>query len=149
MKVTIRDVHARSRSELDDIFRGSPAGPIPTGRAQGTALLFPGTAADRLLRKLIRALVWQGKVFRPETRDLKNRIGPVGIPLIRAQVYEDESWFSPGPAIIIDYSRSSIIARFIRDEIREVEPGFYLGQVFLGRRRIAHFTLQCATTEEQ
>lgn len=149
MKVKPVDVHARSRAELDDIFRGSPAGAIPEGRARGTAMLFPGTAVDRVLSSLIRALVWKGKIFSPATRDLKNRLGPFGMPLIRAEVYEADSWFAPGPAIILDYSRSSIVARWIRDEIREVTPGFYLGQVFLGRRRIALFTLEFPATAEQ
>lgn len=149
MKVKPVDVQARSRAELDDIFRGSPAGAIPEGRARGTAMLFPGTAVDRVLSSLIRALVWKGKVFRPGSRDLKNRLGPFGMPLIRAEVYEADSWFAPGPAIILDYSRSSIVARWIRDEIREVTPGFYLGQVFLGRRRIALFTLEFPATVEQ
>lgn len=136
------DVHAMSRAELDELFRASASGRVPSGRARGTAMLFPGTGIDRALRALIRALVWKGKVFRPDTRDLKNCIGPFGMPLIRAQVYEAESWFAAGPAIILDYSRSSIVARWIRDEIREVAPGFYLGQVFGGRRRIALFTLE-------
>lgn len=136
------DVHAMSRAELDSVFRGSTPGPIPSGQARGTAMLFPGTAIDRALRAVIRALVWKGKVFRPGTGDLKNRIGLFGTPLIRAQVYEADSWFAPGPAIILDYSRSSLVARWIRDEIREVAPGFYLGQVFWGRRRIALFTLE-------
>lgn len=142
MKVQAIDLRTLSRDALDDVFRGSPAGPIPTGRAHGTALLFPGTAVDRVLQTLIRALIWKGKVFRSETADLKNRIGPLGMPLIRAQVYEAESWFSPGPAIILDYSKSSIVARWIRDEIREAAPGVYLGQVFWGRRRIALFMLE-------
>ena len=32
-----------SADELDDLFRASPAGPIPAGRGDGTALLAPGT----------------------------------------------------------------------------------------------------------
>lgn len=142
MKTRQAVLHTRSRAELDDIFRGSPAGPIPTGRSDGTAILFPGSGIDAVLRVLIRALIWKGKVFRPESRDLKNRLTPFDVPLIRAEVYEGDSWFSAGPAIILDYSRSSLVARWIRDEIREVEPGLYLGQVFWGHRRIALFSLQ-------
>jgi hypothetical protein len=130
------------RSELDRLFRDSPAGPIPAGRARGTAIVLPGTAIDRAIAALVRALVWKGKVFSSATGDLKNRIGPLGTPLIRARVYEDKSWFAQGPAIILDYSKTSLVARMIRDEIRQVAPGVYLGQVYWGKKRIALFMLE-------
>jgi hypothetical protein len=131
-----------SGGQLDQLFRDSPPGPIPAGRARGTAILLPGSALDRAISALVRALVWKGKIFSSATGDLKNRIGPLGIPLIRALVYQDESWFAQGPAIILDYSKTSLLARMIRDEIRQVGPGIYLGQVYWGRRRIAHFMLE-------
>ncbi len=96
----------------------------------------------RPLSQLIRALIWKGKVFNPASGDLKNLIGPFGMHLTRAVVYEEGSWFSPGPAIILDYSRTSFVAGKIRDEIREVEPGVYLGQVYWGKTRIALFMLE-------
>jgi hypothetical protein len=142
MKTQTVDLMTMSSDQLDDIFRGSAPGPIPVGKSRGTAILFPGSAIEGPVRALIRAGVWKGKVFRPESKDLKNRIGPFGNLLIRAKVYEGESWFSPGPAIIIDYSKTSIVAGFVRDEIREVSPGLYLGQIFLGKKRIGHFVLE-------
>jgi hypothetical protein len=137
-----RDITRMSRDELDALFRASPAGPIPVGQARGTAIVFPGSAADRALAAFVRALCWKGKVFSPQTKDLKNLIGPLGNHLIRARVYEDASWFSPGPAIILDYSSTSVVARKIRDEIRLVGPGVYLGQVYWGKTRIALFMLE-------
>ncbi|HEY7611821.1 MAG TPA: hypothetical protein VH764_02405 [Gemmatimonadales bacterium] len=131
-----------SRSQLDQLFRDSPAGPVPAGRARGTAMLLPGSALDRAIAAVVRAVVWKGKVFSSATSDLKNRIGPLGTPLIRALVYQDKSWFADGPAIILDYSKTSLVARKIRDEIRQVGPGVYLGQVFWGKRRIALFMLE-------
>lgn len=131
-----------SRDQLDQLFRDSPPGPIPAGQARGTAILFPGSALDRAISALVRALWWKGKVFSSGTGDLKNRIGPLGTPLIRALVYQDGSWFAQGPAIILDYSKTSLVARMIRDEIRQVGPGLYLGQVYWGKRRIALFMLE-------
>lgn len=136
------DLVVASRDELDNLFRSSPAGSIPRGQAKGTAIVVPGSWVDRPLSQLIRALIWKGKVFSPATGDLRNLIGPFGMHLIRAVVYEEGSWFSPGPAIILDYSKTSLVARMIRDEIREIEPGVYLGQVYWGKRRIALFMLE-------
>ena len=141
-RVDPRVVERMSRNELDRLFRDSPAGPIPAGRARGTAILIPGTGIDRAIAGLVRALIWKGKVFSSATGDLKNRIGPLGTPLIRAKVYQDTSWFAQGPAIILDYSKTSLVARMIRDEIRQVAPGVYLGQVFWGKTRIALFMLE-------
>ena len=140
--VDSRSLARTPRSRLDDLFRRSPPGPIPTGQARGTAMLLPGSPADRVLGALIRMLVWKGKVFNPQSGDLKNLLGPLGNRGIRARVYQDKSWFADGPAIILDYSRTSFVARMIRDEIREVSPGVYLGQVYWGKRRIALFTLE-------
>ena len=137
-----RAIERMSGDALDALFRASPAGSIPVGKSRGTAILAAGTGLDRVLQAFVRALCWKGKVFRSTSGDLKNRIGPLGTLLIRARVYEDESWFSPGRAIILDYSTTSFVARKIRDEIRQVGPGVYLGQVFWGQKRIAHFMLE-------
>ena len=137
-----RAVERMSREALDALFRDSPAGAVPVGRARGTAIILPGSPVDRVLQAVVRAVCWKGKVFRPATGDLKNRIGPLGTLLIRARVYEDESWFAPGRAVVLDYSKTSVVARKIRDEIRQVGPGVYLGQVFWGEKRIALFMLE-------
>src|SRR5262249_2779656 len=119
-----------------------PPGPIPSGRARGTAIIFPGTPFVRPLAVLARLLFWKGKVFSPETGDLKNLISPFGVRAIRALVYQDASWFASGPAIILDYSKTSMVASKIRDEIRMLSPGVYLGQVYWGTKRIALFMLE-------
>jgi hypothetical protein len=135
-------VRRASRRELDEVFRRSPAGPIPVGRTRGTALIFPGSPIDGLVQRIARALFWKGKVFDPRTKDLRNLVSPLAVPAIRAMVYQDDSWFSAGRAIVLDYSKTSLLARAIRDEIRLVGPGVYLGQVFWGRTRLILFMLE-------
>ena len=142
MNVQPKDIARLPRDRLDAIFRDSRPGPIPVGRTRGTALLFAGSVVSSVLKPLIRFGVWKGKVFRPESADLKNLVSPFAVPAIRARVYEDASWFDGKAAIIIDYSRTSFVARMVRDEIREVVPGLYLGQIFLGRKCIGLFMLE-------
>lgn len=144
MNVQPQDLARLPTDRLDQIFRDSRPGPIPVGRTRGTALLLPGTVVSTLLKPLIRAAVWKGKVFSPASQDLKNLVSPFGVHAIRARVYEDTSWFDAKPAIIIDYSRTSFVARMVRDEIREVVPGLYLGQIFLWKKRIGLFMLETA-----
>ncbi len=65
-----------SPGELDDLFGSSPAGDIPAGQAEGTAIFFAGTRGAKPFAKMARILLWQGKVFRPATHDLVNRLSP-------------------------------------------------------------------------
>lgn len=148
MSVTADELRSMSRRELDELFRSSPAGVVPRGPSRGTALILPGTVLDPLLRGLVRLLVWKGKKFRTDpdgSASLKNFISPLSLELFRAEVYPDESWFSEGPAVILDYSDSSILVRMIRDEIRQVGDGLYLGQVFLWKKRVILFMLEFPT----
>jgi hypothetical protein len=128
--------------ELDVLFGGAPAGEMPNGRGSGTALIAPGTRFGRAMATVARLLYWQGKEFDPSTATLRNLITPFGVRAITASVYEDRSWHDGGPCIVLDYSKTSKVARWVRDEIREVEPGVYLGLVYWGRRRLpVRFTL--------
>ena len=130
-----------SSDELDELFRRSPAGEIPRGDAEGIVLLAPGTSLEGPAEKLAHLLIWQGKVFDPEKGELLNKIGPLGFQAVRAKVYKDASWLDGKETIVLDYSHTSLIAHWIRDEIREVSPGVYLGLVYWERDRILHFAL--------
>ena len=125
----------------DEVFRSSPAGPIPAGKADGVAMLPLGPVLPQAAAWLIRLTTWQGKVFDPRYGDLKNRITPFGIKAIRAKVYKGPSWVDGEECIVLDYSQASIVAKWIRDEIREVAPRTYLGQVFVRKSKWLHFTL--------
>jgi hypothetical protein len=66
----------------------------------------------------------------------------LGLNAIVAQVYKGPSWLDGKECIILDYSKTSIVAQWIRDEIRQIEPGMYLGKVYGGRKRLIDFVLQ-------
>jgi hypothetical protein len=129
------DLLASTPGELDARFGDAPAGPLPDGRAKGTAIMRPGTWLARPLAAWART-GWQGKTFDAAAGLLRNRITPFGVAAIAAAVREDTSWVDGKPCIVLDYSTTSAVARRVRDEIREVAPGVYLGVVFLGRRRL-------------
>lgn len=128
--------------ELDELFRRSPAGEIPDGEADGTVILAPGTNLSDPAAKVLHLVAWKGKVFDREKGELLNEVGPLGLKLIRAKVYKEESWLDGKEAIVLDYSKTSLVAQWIRDEIREVAPRLYLGLVFWERAKILHFALK-------
>ena len=144
MVTSVRDLMAMPQSSLDDLFRERPPGPIPEGDTMGTAIVAPGTRLQGPAARFVRWLAWRGKVFDPRDGMLKNKITIFNLHLIKARVYKAASWFDGREAIILDYSKTSLVARKIRDEIREVAPGLYLGQVYWGQRRILNFVLRVA-----
>jgi hypothetical protein len=131
-----------TQTQLDDLFRASPAGPIPDGMAKGTAIIAPGTKYTETIAELVNHFGWQGKVFDAKKGVLKNKILIFGFEAILARVYVDKSWLDGKDCVVLDYSETSILAHYIRDEIRLIGPGFYLGKVYWGKDRLIDFCLQ-------
>ena len=130
-----------SRVELDALFAQSPPGPMPNGDAKGTAILDPGGAHDAKLAELAGTL-WQGKTFNAATKTLQNRVTLFGVKAITADVFEGPSLMDGKPCIVIDYSKRSVVAEPVRDEIRLIAPGMYLGRIYWNGEYRGYFALQ-------
>jgi hypothetical protein len=131
-----------SQRQLDDLFRASPAGEIPRGVGEGTVLAATGTPVASPVARLAHLLAWQGKVVDPDKGELRNRVSPLGLLAITAKVYVGTSLLDGEETIVLDYSKTSLIAHFIRDEIRLVGPSLYLGVVYWDGAKILNFSLQ-------
>jgi hypothetical protein len=131
-----------SQKELDDLFTQSSPGEIPDGEAQGTAIIAPGTTYSGDLATLISHFAWQGKTFDAKKGLLKNRILPLGFNAIIARIYKAPSWLDGKECIVLDYSDTSVLAQWIRDEIRQIGPGLYLGKVYWSKKRLMDFALK-------
>ena len=138
----VRRLLSMTKAEIDDLFRNSPAGDIPSGEAVGTAIISPGTTLSSPAARLVHIFAWHGKVFDPASGTLKNRILPVATLAISAKVYKAPSWLDKKDCIVLDYSETSLVAQHVRDEIRLIAPGTYLGIVFWKRARLISFALQ-------
>lgn len=142
MALDAKSLLKMSGTELDDLFKKSPAGAIPNGQAKGTAIIASGTVFSPEIAEFINLFVWEGKTFDAERGVLANRILGFGLNAIIATVYKAASWLDQAECIVLDYSKTSIIAHWIRDEIRLVGPGFYLGRVYWSSKPLIHFSLQ-------
>ena len=146
--MTFDDLKSQSQAQLDELFKRSPAGPIPEGDAAGEAVVCPGTFWSRLIARFVHALAWQGKVFTKDPdgqgATLVNKITMGGVHLIVARVYHTPSWIDGKECIVLDYSKTSLFARKIRDEIRLVDAAnkLYLGKVWWGKTRLVDFALK-------
>ena len=143
MTVTMADLVKMSQAELDEIYHNSPMGKIPNGDSQGTAIIAPDSPFTEGIASMVGWLAWQGKIFNQEQGFLFNKVTGFGIPSIKAQVYVGKSWLSDGDSIILDYSKTEIfLLQAIRDEIREVSPGIYLGNAYWDKVRVLNFALE-------
>jgi hypothetical protein len=117
-----------SSQDLECLYRQAEPGRIPDGFARGRVRYCPESfIAD--VKSAATRLLWQGKVFRAEEGTLVNQWS--GLRAIRATVYQGTSWLDGKPAIIIDYSETSRVWSNVRDEMREIAPGEYLGAMYV------------------
>jgi hypothetical protein len=138
----VEQLFKMTQAQLDALFTDSPAGDIPDGEAEGTALVVPGTVFTKEIAVVINYFAWQGKVFDAKSGFLKNRILPFGLNAVIARVFKGASWLDNKECIVLDYSETSLVAHHIRDEIRLIGPKFYLGKVYWDKARLIDFTLQ-------
>lgn len=119
-----------SPHELDHLFHTGTVGEIPDGPARGTAIIAPGTRHAPLWARLVRWMLWQGKVFDAKNGVLKNRVLPVHLECLQARVYKAQSWHDGKECIVLDYH-----PRNTRDELRQIGPCLFLGTVYDARQR--------------
>jgi hypothetical protein len=123
--LTMEYLASLSWEELENIYRQAPPGRIPCGYLCGRAVLCPGRCGYRLNQTLANNL-WRGKHIASSA--VVNQW--CGFTAIHGKVYPGESWLDCKPAIILDYRPTSIVWRNVRDEMRQVAPGLYVGMMY-------------------
>jgi len=142
MAYNIAKLLAMTESELGDLFTSAEAGPIPNGEGKGTAIIAPGTPFTPEIAEFISIFAWQGKIFDAKKMVLVNKITVFGLDAILARISREPSWTDGKECIVLDYSHTSVVAHWVRDEIRLISPGVYLGRVFWNKTHLIYFTLQ-------
>lgn len=142
MSLDVAGLLKMSQADLDALFEAHDAGPIPNGQAKGTAIVAPGTAFSLEIAQFVNFFAWEGKTFDAQHGVLTNRLLHFGLRAIVAEVYKDKSWLDGKECIVLDYSKTSLVAQWIRDEIRQIQPGMYLGKVYWSSKRLIDFCLE-------
>jgi hypothetical protein len=115
-----------SYCELEQLYRAAPPGAVPACYLRGRAIY----CSDKPLtgpRSKLTHLLWHGKEFHCDGTLINQWCG---FKAIRACVYPGTSWLDGGPSIIMDYRGMSHVWHDVRDELREVAPGLYLGAMY-------------------
>ena len=132
-----------NQAQLDDLFGSSPAGDIPAAKLRVRRESSRRDGPYGEIAELISLFGWKGKPFDAVAGTLRNRISAFGIDAIVAEVLQGEQPVQTGKeCIVLHYSKTSKSASRIRDEIRQIGPGMYLGVVFWEKKRTINFALQ-------
>ena len=115
---------------------------MPDGEYRGTLILPLDAVPLRGLAATVGRLAWRGKVFNAGTRRVINRVLPFGARAVTAEVRKGQSMLDGRECIILDYARTSLVARSVRDELRLLRPGLYLGRAYWHGLRVADFALE-------
>jgi hypothetical protein len=118
-----------NQQELLSLYHQAGAGQKPRGFVRGRLIWQPGCALTVLVAHFFE-LIWQGKWFSDEGGIVVNRV--LHHNRFPARAVYGASWFDGKPAIIIDYegTTSHLCVAKLRDEMREVAPGLYLGLAY-------------------
>jgi hypothetical protein len=139
---SLEELSHLSYPALEQLYRAAPPGCIPNGYTCGRAIYCPDKRLSAV-RSKVTHLLWHGKDFRCDGT-LINQWS--GVKAIRARVCYSDSWLDGGPSIIMDYSGTSLVWRDVRDELRQVAPGLYLGVMYrrreAGPKFITYFALE-------
>ena len=116
-----------SQSAARRSFHAKPRRRNPERRSQRNGDCCARHQLSAEIADFVNDFAWKGKVFDPEKGELRNKILPIGLNAITAKVYKGKSWLDQKECIVLDYSDTSLLAHWIRDEIREVAPAFTSG----------------------
>lgn len=140
---TLDDLAAFGPDELMDLYRTArtPALAELDGKLAGRMLAVPRAQEPHVrafLEKFSRSKLfpWQGKTFSHETANHGhgvNRLLGERVTWFRFHTFVGPSHAGDFDAVHLDYSHDGNppIVRKVKDEVREVAPGLYLGLAYL------------------
>ena len=144
-----KDLVNMSQSEIDDLYNKGSVNKIPDGDSTGIAIIWAGSIFTKIIAFLSWLLFWKGKYFYKEEGYFLNKILPFGIRAVKGEIYieKETCFFCRGKAIVLDYSKTTLLLRAVREEMREIAPGLFLAQVYWNEKRISNFTLEFEHSE--
>lgn len=111
----------------DASFRQGVVGDAPVGPTRGTVLYADDARLPRVKARL-QGAVWRGKVFHGDGTFTNRWLG--GVRAGTASTAVEPSWIDGQPSLVVQYPPTALVFRGVRDELREVSPGVWLGRSF-------------------
>jgi hypothetical protein len=174
-EIDVDFLRQKSQVELDILYSRLTSGPLPSGAYNGYVIFddSENNTVERILATVVPAplegwmkkvgtTLWRGKTFDATRGTLTNRMGPVN--RFPARVYCGQSLLdSRRESIVLDYAYGDGIPGYvealdwpmtrkglsIRDEIRMVRPGLYLGRAYIRGLYALNFVLRSVATDQE
>lgn len=135
--MTHDELRRLSHTELDRVFRSLEWKPEPPSRIAGMRGCV--LVRSRVVEAFVFRFVWQGKIFWVNT--VVNRVSPFRIRAFYGVTYVAPSLLDGQLSLVIDYSQAWI-TRHVRDEIRFVSDGLWLGRLYVANHPVLYFSLR-------
>jgi hypothetical protein len=136
------DLKDLEMEQLQQVFAmGWPS--TPSGLGRGEVLMLANTRHARMRARMANA-VWKGKYFEDDGTFINQWCG---FRALHSSAAEGCSWFDGRPCIVLEYPPGTPLFANMRDEIREVAPGLWLGMFFEREpcpKFRGFFALECA-----
>jgi hypothetical protein len=124
--MTMRQLQRMNACELAELYAKADIGSMPSGCVRGRVLILTGNHLPRASART-NNVVWKGKCFDPDGC-FTNRW--LGFNALTSQARPGPSWEDGRPSLVMDYPPGTPILGNVRDEIREVAPGLWLGRLY-------------------
>lgn len=113
--------------EWEALFREGVPDSSPVGPTRGTVLYADDALFPRVKARL-QGSVWKGKVFHGDGTFTNRWVG--GIRAGNASTEVEPSWLDGQPSLTVNYPPTALVFRNVRDELRQVAPGVWLGRSY-------------------
>lgn len=125
--LTMKDLQQMSECELAALYASSDVGTPFSGPMDGKILLITDAKCPKLRAKF-QNIAWKGKNAQPDGTFVNRWVG--GIEKIGSRYEIAPSWIDGKPAIVVEYPSDTKLLWNMRDEVRQVAPGLYMGPIF-------------------
>jgi len=135
MCLTTGDILRMKRAELHELYSHAivPSRDSFTGGEYSGTMILP-----TFISWLIKALIWSGKRYIPEEKAFINKWGPFG----KVAAIKLTPRFS-SHCVHLNYSDAlPYPASLVRDQVRTIATGKYLGIMYFNRTKLAYFLLE-------
>lgn len=113
-------------ADWDALFRQGGVGCGPVGPTRGTVLYADGHLPR--VRARAQGAVWKGKTFHGDGTLTNRWLG--GVQAVPAVTHVGPSWLDGRPCLVVEYAPTAAVFGGVRDELREVAPGVWLGRSY-------------------
>ena len=124
--LTLERLQKMSPDELADLFERADIGTPPVGKADGK-LLFLTDRRPKMKIAFVNA-VWRGKDLEDDGYFVNRFAGNVRV--LDSYYVIGPSYVDGRPAVVMEYPVGTPLFERMRDEMREVAPGLYMGPAF-------------------